>query len=145
MLPFRFKIIGIILVISGVVLAVIYFTNRIEIEFPVLAIHSSYLETRYFSVFRTNIFEEITLILFLTGFIFIVFSKEKNEFNEYSKIRNQSWQTAVICNAALTGFFIFFIFGAGFAAFLLVNIFSIYLIYLIVFYYNKFIFRRNQH
>jgi hypothetical protein len=145
MLSFRFKIIGIILVISGIVLAIIYFTNRIEIDFPVLAVQSSYLETRYFTIFRTNIFEEITLILLLTGFIFIVFSKEKTEFMEYSKIRNQSWLTAVICNAALTGFFIIFIFGAGFAAFLLGNIFSIYLIYLIVFYYKKFVLRQNQH
>ncbi len=142
MLSFKFKIPGIIMVATGIVLTIIYFTHRIAIEFPVFAIQSSYLETRYFKVFKTNIFEELTIISFLSGFLMIAFSKEHREYPEYNVIRYRSWVNAVLCNIALTGFFTIFFFGAGFAAFLIVNVFMVYIIYLIVFNYRKFRFLR---
>jgi hypothetical protein len=104
---------------------------------PVLAVHSSYLQTKYFAVITTNIFEEITLICFLAGFLLTIFSREKVELKEYKTLREESWRIAIFLNSAMLAFSIIFIYGRGFAAVLILNMFSTFVFYIAVFLFKK--------
>jgi len=137
MIAYKFKYMGWVLLTCGSALAILYHINRIAIMAPVLAVHSSYVQTRYFAIIQTNIYEEITLICFLVGFLLIVFSREKKEFHEYKSLRDQSWRIGILLNSALLAFSILFIYGKGFASILIVNIFSTFAIYYLVFLVKK--------
>jgi len=54
-------------------------------EFPVFAIYSSYMETRFFTMVSTNFADELIILLFLAGLSILVFLKEKNETDYLKK------------------------------------------------------------
>jgi len=54
LLPNKYKIPGIIMVVVGLVLAVAYFMVDFRFEFPVFAVVSSYMNTNFFTTFKTN-------------------------------------------------------------------------------------------
>ncbi len=137
MLSFKFKLIGIFLLISGIILTAIYFLHRVDLSIPVFAVQSSYLETHYFTIINNNFFEELIFLSFLSGFLFTSFSREKTEIGEYRQLRGQAWQKAILLNSFFLAFFIVFIFGAGFAAMLIINMFSCFVFYHIIFLSKK--------
>jgi hypothetical protein len=101
---------------------------------PVFAVYSSFLETKTFETFRTNVADEITLILILAGLSLIVFSKEKHEAEGMDALRLKALFMALILNNLFLLFSILFIFGTGFIAMLVLNIFSFVILYLVFFY-----------
>ena len=62
MIPYKFKYVGWAFFLTGLTLIVLNQIQRIKIKIPVLAVHSSYIQTKYFAVITTNVFEEITLV-----------------------------------------------------------------------------------
>jgi hypothetical protein len=87
MLPYKFKTPGYSLIIAGFVLTYLYFVVNIRIEIPVLAIVSSFTETKFFTVYKTNIADELIILLLIAGFCMVVFSNEKNETDQIKRTR----------------------------------------------------------
>ena len=137
MIDHKYKNVGFGFLLGGIVLTTIYFVHRVEITLPVIAISSSYINTKYFTIIQTNIFEELIFICFLTGFLLTVFSREKSDFEEYRKLREEAWQIAILLNSALIAIFIIFVYGAGFIVMLIFNMFSVFILYHSVFLVKK--------
>jgi len=137
MISYKFKYVGWALFLTGLTLIVLNQIQRIKIKIPVLAVHSSYIQTKYFAIITTNVFEEITLICFLAGFLLTIFSKERVELKEYKTLREESWRIAIFLNSAMLAFSILFIYGKGFAVILILNMFSSFVFYIAVFLVKK--------
>lgn len=137
LLPNKLKILGWTSVISAATLTFFYFYYGLRITLPVLAVYSSYLETKFFTAFKTNFSEELILLLFIAGFSLIVFSKEKNETDCIKRARVKALIKMVKVMIIWFLFTTVFIFGNGFIALLIVNFILPFIIYLIFFYQIK--------
>jgi hypothetical protein len=137
MISHKYKYPGIAFLLCGLVLLILFLMHRVAITLPVLAVSSSYIQSRYFAIIRTNVYEEITMMCFLAGLLLTTFSKEKTEKEAYKAMRYESWKASVLINSALLAFSILFIYGKGFAAMLILNMFSIPAIYYVVFLIKK--------
>ncbi len=133
MLPYKFKTPGYSLIIAGFVLTYLYFVVNIRIEIPVLAIVSSFTETKFFTVYKTNIADELIILLLIAGFCMVVFSNEKNETDQIKRTRIKSLLMTIRTEIFLLLFFTLFIYGGGFMVFIVINIVLPFIIYLIVF------------
>jgi len=138
MLPYKYKIPGIILVLAGIVLAIIYFSSNIRFELPVLAVVSSYMETKYFATFKTNFVDESILLLLLGGFSLWVFSREKSDTDEIREIRIEALKRAILSDLAFLLFSILFIYGSAFIALVVANLVLPFILYLAYYYFLKF-------
>jgi hypothetical protein len=133
LLPFKFKVAGISLIGTGVLLTVGYFWFDFRIMLPVFAVVSSFLEIKMFAIFKNNVADELILLLFLAGFYFVMFSKEKIESEELNSFRCKALVKAVISNNIFLLFSFLFIFGSGFIAIIVLNLFSLPFFYLFFF------------
>jgi hypothetical protein len=136
LLPHKFKIIGWVLLIPGILLSVVRFYFEYKpsfLEFRVFAVYSSYFETNYFKTIENNYSEEISGILLLLSLFFITFSKEKREDHKVYLIRLRALFYSVYLNTFLLLFSILFVFGIGFINVLILNLFSTLIIFLIIF------------
>ncbi len=134
LLPYKFKLIGVLITLAGIVMAVIYKTMDFQIKLPVFAIVSAFLETKFLTSFSTNVADEIVLVVLMTGLAMIMFSKERNERAGYDLLRSRAMFRAVMLNAVLMLLTVLFTYGFAFVSMLLFNLFSISLIYLALFY-----------
>jgi fatty acid desaturase len=100
---------------------------------PVFAIFSSYLENKLFVTFTTNVTDDLILLLLVSGFTLIVFSREKNEVENSDNLRFLAVGKALIWNTLFLILSILFVFGSGFIVVLVVNLFSLPLLYLLFF------------
>lgn len=137
LLPYRWKWAGIILVLAGIILAVLYLFFEFSFTMPVFAVFSSFIETKVFTTFQTNFADELVMLTLLTGLALISFSKEKNEQQDFDSIRLRSIFRALMANTAFLIFSILFIFGSGFLGVLVLNVITLHVFYLIFFYAQK--------
>jgi len=137
MISYKFKIIGYFLILAGIILTAIYSFHRVDLSMPVFAAYSSFLVTKYFTIIKTNIFEELILLSFFIGFLLIVFSKERIENEYYTVLRGKSWQTAILLNSILLICSTAFVFGRGFLMVLILNLFSTFILYYLTFQLKK--------
>jgi hypothetical protein len=137
LLSFRYKIPGYILIITGLILTTLYFTIDFRFEFPVFALFSSYMETRFLTFFRTNFADELIMLTLISGFSLVAFSREKNEQHFFSSIRYKAMSKTAVLNTSFLVLSILFIYGSGFAGIVLINIFSPFIIYLVLFNFMK--------
>ncbi len=133
LLSSKFKLPGFILILAGTGLTVLYFGFDFRFEMPVLAVFSSFMETRFFTTFRTNFADELIILLFISGFCLVVFSKEKNEREILREIRIRAVYKTIIIDILLLVFTTLFVFGGGFMAFIIINLILPFIIYLILF------------
>jgi uncharacterized protein YacL len=133
----KFKIPGLILVIAGLVLAILYFSINLRFEIPVFAVVSSFMETKLFTTFSTNFADELTMILLFSGLFILATSEEKDENEQVKASRQKAVKTALIINSAILAFAILFIYGSGFMAVIIANPFMPFIIYLILFSFLK--------
>jgi amino acid transporter len=138
LLSYRYKIPGFILIFIGLILTILYFSVEFRFEMPVLAVFSSYIETRFFTTFSTNFADELTLLILLAGFSLVVFSKEKKEFDFFQSLRINALVKTAIINVAFLIFSVMFIYGNGFIMILLLNMFFPFIVYLGIFNFMKF-------
>jgi len=137
LLPYRWKIIGIVLASSGIGLGIMYIWFDFKFKLPVFAVYSSFLETKWFATIRTNFAEELTLILLICGLSLIILSKEKNEFEGIDSMRFKAFARALMVNILFLLFSVLFIYGTGFIVMLIINVFSFLILYLLFFYCQK--------
>lgn len=133
LLSYKFKLPGLILILAGTGLTVLYFGSDFRFEMPVLAVVSSFTETKFFTCFKTNFSDELILLLYLAGFSFIIYSKEKVETELIKKIRLQALMKTIRTEIFLLFFVILFIYGGGFIAFVIMNLFLPFIIYIVIF------------
>ena len=137
LLPYSFKIAGMVLAFTGAISAVIYIFLDYKLKLPVFAVYSSFLTTKYFTSFKTNFLDELTLLLLISGLALIVFTKERNETEGLDSFRLRAFIRALITNTIFLLLSVIFVYGSGFIAILVVNIFSLFIFYLLFFYLRK--------
>ena len=133
LLPYKCKIPGYALLIAGAVMTYLYFVVNIRLELPVPAIISSFAETKFFTTYKTNIADELLILLLITGFSLIVFSKEKNETVQLRELRISSLIRTAVTDIFIILFATLFVYGSGFMAIIIMNLFLPFIIYLIFF------------
>jgi hypothetical protein len=138
LLPYRYKLPGIILITSGLILSSMFFITDFRIEIPVFAIISSFAETRFFVTFRTNFSDEIILLVLIAGFSLVAFSKEKEEDDLICELRYKALVNTVIINIIFLVIMILFIYGTGFISVMVFDIILPFIIYLCIFNYFKY-------
>jgi len=126
-----------VLACAGTISAVFYVFFDFSFKVPVFAVYSSFLATKYFTTFKTNFFDELTLLLLISGLALVVFSKEKNETEGLGLVRSKAMTRALIANSIFLFLSVLFIYGSGFIAILAVNIISPFIFYLLFFYLRK--------
>ncbi len=133
MLAYKFKIPGMIMVLAGTTLACLYFLIDLRFEVPILAVVSSYMETKFFTVFKTNFADETILLLLLTGLSFWAFSKEKYEDDSICLARKKALKRTILSYTGILFFTVLFIYGGVFIGMLIVNIILPFILYLLFF------------
>lgn len=136
LIPHKYKFVGIILLLLGIIAAYLRFYLGIKptyLNLPVFAFYSSFLETKTFQVITNNISEEIVSLLLLLGLMFINFSKEVVENEIVNSIRLFSFSSSVLLNSVVLFFSVLFIYGFAFVNLLMLNMFSQLLFYQIIF------------
>jgi len=124
---------GVILAFGGVIMAILTNVQGIRIEAPVFAIVSSFLETRYFVSFRTNIADELTLLLLVGGALLIFCSAGRHETELSEKLRTKALYRAILANSVFLLLSIVFTYGAGFFVVLILNTFSFFIFYFLIY------------
>ena len=103
LIPFKYRVIGIILVVLGTISGYLYFFGGKPdlLTSKIFAIVTSYIETRYLVVAQTNLLDEIAAIGILTGLVFIGFTEEKREEFYTNMIRLKAFYYSVYITAIL--------------------------------------------
>lgn len=137
LLPYGFKYAGFLLLFAGSISALIYILFDFKFKMKVFAVYSSYLDTKMFKTITTNISEELTLLLLISGFALVIFSREKNEYEGLDLLRLKAFASAMILNSFFLLFSVLFVYGTGFIGMLVINTLSVYICYLFFFYLQK--------
>jgi hypothetical protein len=138
LLSYRFKLFGWGLVALSTLLSIAYVFFNFRFSIPVFSIVSSFLETKFFTTFKTNFAEELILLLFLFGFLMVMFSKEKQEEEIFASLRFLALVRSILSNVIFLVVSMLFFYGNAFIAMLILNLFSLYVFYIIHFYVLKF-------
>ena len=137
--PNRFKKIGWLLFIPGIILGVLCLIDQSGISFfdikviAIIAEQSIFSDASFFSILENNVLDEISSILLIIGAQLIAFSKEKTEDEFISKIRLESLVWATYINYAILIFAIIFIYDMTFLWVLVFNMFTLLVFFLIRF------------
>ncbi|HTX87471.1 MAG TPA: hypothetical protein VMC08_00650 [Bacteroidales bacterium] len=131
--PYPWKWVGAALVLIGLAGLVYYIFFDFQLILPVFAVISSFLETRLFTIVRTNIADELIMVTLLAGFFLLAFSKERKEEERFDQLRFRAWVRSVQVNSLLLFVSILFFYGNGFLGVLLVNLVSTFIWYLVLF------------
>jgi hypothetical protein len=140
LLPNQYKKVGWFVLIPASILGIILIFSGFEsipINAKVYAILNNELlgEKQFFSFINTNITNTIVGILFITGALMVGFSKEKNEDEFITNLRQSSLYWAVIVNYILLLFAFVFLYGIAFLNVMLYNMFTILIIFIVRFNY----------
>jgi hypothetical protein len=140
LLPNRFKKIGWILFIPGIILGAIFLAlDKIEpgfLNINVFAIvEGEFFDggSQFFTTPKNNIMDEIIALLLIVGSIFIALSKEKNEDEFISRIRLESLVWATYVNYFILILTILFVFDLAFLWVMVFNMFTILFFFMIRF------------
>jgi CHASE2 domain-containing sensor protein len=137
LLPYPWKYPGTFLILSGVVLAILYIWFDFRFTIPVFAVFSSFVETKMFVTFNTNFADELIMLLFISGFGLLVFSKERVESENLDPIRDKALVMALFSNNLLLLCSVLFVYGSGFITILVLNLITLPVFYLCFFYFMK--------
>lgn len=141
LIPNKYRKLGLLLLLAGIIVSILYFYNDFRFKIPVFALVSSFLKTKYLTVFSTNFSDELAMILLFAGLSMIAFSKEKNEnlldedsLIALSGIRGLAMFKAIIINTLFLFFSVLFLYGKVFIFILIFNMFFSLIIYIILYY-----------
>lgn len=145
LLPNKYKPLGWILFMAGIVSVIFYFffssgaTEPFKIK--VLSIFNGFAgsshEMEYFKIIEDGIFNELVFLLIIIGGLIIGFSKEKVEDEYIYKLRKDSLVWAIIFNYLVLVLMILFIYSFEFMYVLVFNIFTPLLFFIVRFNFLK--------
>ncbi len=133
LLPFKYKIAGVILFFTGLAIGVVYVFSGLNITLPVFAIASVFFSNAFFTCITTNVADEIALVTMLAGLSLWVFTKERIEKAYYNDIRILSLVRSILANLMFLFFSVIFVYGTAFVIVLVFNMYSTFLFYLLFF------------
>jgi hypothetical protein len=134
--PYWCRWLGFFISISGIIAACLVYILNLKPAFlniKVFAVFSYYFDKKFFSVIENDIGEEIIIILLLTGFFLISFSKLKIESEISVVLRIKALVLSVYINTIFLLFSTIFIYGIGFLAITVINCFSLFVINITIF------------
>ena len=152
LIPHKFKNIGWLLLILGVILGVYLTFNDFESDYlkvPVFTIYNSdSLFKNYDGLFKilepNSLVNEIAALLIIIGGFLVGFSREIIEDEYIAKIRLESLLWAIITNYVVLSLGIIFIFEFTFFNVLVFNMFTPLLFFILRFHYLKFKMNRDE-
>lgn len=131
LLPNKYKKIGWVLFIIGVVLGILFYAFDYEtdlLEINVLSIYnddSLFGKTKGFlKIIENNIIDELIALMIIIGGLVVVFTKEIIEDEFIYKLRTESLIWALIFNYTILIFTIIFIYGITFFDVIVFNMFT---------------------
>ena len=140
LLPYRFKSIGWVLLIPGLIMGIFYLIKQDDVspifQLPVISIFNKELfadNIELIKVTQNNVFDEIASILIIGGGILVAFSKEKIEDEYIAKIRLESLVWATYINYAILLITLIFMYELTFFWVLVVNMFTLLLFFIVKF------------
>lgn len=136
--PNRFKKIGWLLFILGIILGIVYLIYQSDmtlfnIKIFAIAEKTIFSDANFFSILENNVLDEISSILLIIGALLIAFSKEKSEDEFISKIRLESLVWATYINYAILILAIIFVYDMTFLWVLVFNMFTLLVFFIIRF------------
>jgi len=136
--PNRYKKIGWILFIPGLIFGLVWVFKNPEIDIiktKVIALNSgaSPGQNGWFKIIEENITNEIIGLMIILGGIMVAFSKEKSEDEFISKIRLESLVWATYVNFVILGLAMLFVYGLDFIVVETINMFTILIFFIIRF------------
>lgn len=150
LLPNRFKRIGWMLFIPGVVLGIFYLVFEMEpgfMELPVFAIAYETLmgKTKWFTLTENNIMDEAITFLILVGGILAAFSRQKTEDELISKIRLESLVWATYVNYAILIFTTLLVYDMTFFWALVFNMYTVLFFFLARFNWALYLLKNKEN
>lgn len=135
LLPRRFKMIGWILFIPGLIAGIGYLIADLEFDLfnlDTFSIASQGIleKVQYFTMINDNILDELIGLLIILGALFITFSKESVEDEFISKMRLDALLWATYINYAVLILAILFLHKMVFLNVLVINMFTLLLIFI---------------
>lgn len=135
LLPRRFKMIGWILFIPGLIAGIGYLIADLEFDLfnlDTFSIASQGIleKVQYFTMVNDNILDELIGLLIILGALFITFSKEPVEDEFISKMRLDALLWATYINYAVLILAILFLHKMVFLNVLVINMFTLLLIFI---------------
>ena len=132
LLPGRFKIIGLILAIPGIVLGIMCLHGGFEFEWLALKIRG---ENELFLPAVENFTNEVAFFLVLTGLMFIAFSREKEEDERVQQIRLEAFQWSFLVHFSFLQIANWLTYSEHFFFILMYSMFTPLLVFIGRFYY----------
>lgn len=129
LLPHKYKTIGWILFILGLISGILLFIFGMTDEYLVTKVLSIYSDPfignpGFFKIIENSILDELISILIIVGGLIVGFSKEKVEDEFIYKLRTNSLVWAIIFNYAVLLFTILFVYDMTFFNVLIFNMFT---------------------
>ena len=144
LLPSRYKIIGILLIIPSLILGIFY--RFAEFSFDFLTLKQSYklpLGDKSINLDeQINLTDEFALTGLIVGLLFIAFARQKQEDEFIHHTRLQSWQWAVLINYGLLLLATWLVHGFNFIDVMMYNMLTILIIFIARFH---FVLSRNKN
>ena len=143
LLPYRYKMLGWILFLIGLISGILLFINDYEYPNLTVKVFSIYYEgifdseNGFFKLVHNNIADEIVAAMIIVGGLLVGFSKEKVEDEFIYKLRKDSLLWAIIFNYIVLMFTIIFIFDMAYFHVLVLNMFTPLLFFIIRFNFLK--------
>ncbi len=142
LLPKKYKTIGWILfiagLISGMLSYVLNFNNEILVTNVFTIYSDSFLgDSSFFKIIENSILDELIALSIIVGGLIVGFSKEKVEDEFIYKLRTDSLVWAIICNYLVLLFTILFVYDMTFFDVLIFNMFTPLVIFVFRFNFLK--------
>ncbi|MCZ6594751.1 MAG: hypothetical protein O6943_07545 [Bacteroidetes bacterium] len=144
LLPYKFKALGWVLFILGIVGGLYVLTTNYEqdiLSTNVLSIYKGESlfgkESGFFKIIKNDILDEIVALFIIVGGMFVTFSREKVEDEFIYKLRKDSLVWAVIFNYSVLLIAILFVYDFAFFDVLVFNMFTPLIFFILRFNFLK--------
>jgi len=144
LLPNKYKTIGWILFVLGIIIGIFLFFSDYEsnaLTIKVMSIHNDDAifreENGFFKIIENSILDELAALAIIIGGLFVGFTKEKVEDEFIYKLRKDSLVWAIIFNYTILIFTIIFIYNFTFFDVLVFNMFTPLLFFIFRFNFLK--------
>ena len=140
LLPHKFKKIGWIILIPATVSGLLLTWGQFDVSWAharVFALLSdeSFSHYQRFTFIHTDVTNTVVGILFITGAILVMFSRERQEDEFIARTRLTSLLWSVLVSYCLLLFAFIFVYGSAFLTIMVYNMFTIMIIFIVRFNY----------
>lgn len=140
LLPYSFKKVGWLLFLASVILLVLGMMLNLDssyFTFRVFSVYSSKLfgPSDWFAIHPEEVAYTVVSCLFITGALFIMFSKEKVEDEFIMSIRMNALMWAVLIHFTLLLILFITVYGINFGYVVIYNIYTLLVIFILRYYY----------